>query len=1306
MSRHATLNRIYRLVWSAAHNAWVVVAEVARGRGKSSGRRKLLAPACAVAFTFGGGLAQAGPTGGQVTAGSGSISQSGATTTIRQNSQNLSLNWQSFNVGKQETVNFVQPSASALAVNRIYDTAGSQIMGRLNANGQVWLINPNGVLFGQSAQVNVGGLVASTLELTASSADGQRATFSGRGTGSVINQGSLTAASGGYIALIGKSVANTGSISAPQGTAALGAGSAVTLNFNGNSLASLQVDQNLLDALAENGGLIQAEGGQVLLSAGARDSLISSVVNNTGVIEARTVENRDGKIVLLAGMSAGTTNLAGRLDASAPDGGKGGFIETSGAKVTVADEAQVTTQAANGQTGTWLIDPTDFTVSAGSAPSTGSGIGASTLATNLGTNNVTLTTENGSGSDAGDIHVNANVSWTSNNTLMLSAYRNINLNASISASAGTLKLHYGQGSTDGSGSGYALNGGSINLSAGNHFYTQQGRSGTVTAWTVITSLGAAGSTTGTDLQGISGNSAGNYVLGANIDASATSGWNGGAGFNPIGNSANRFTGRFDGLGHTISGLTIKRASTACIGLFGYTGSGASIANLGLTDVRVQGSAYVGGLAGVSLGVINNVYATGSVSGDYGVGGLVGLNDGSGKISNVYATGSVSGNHLVGGLVGLNFNSGTISNAYATGSVSGSNDVGGLVGLNAESGTISNAYATGSVSGTTEVGGLVGGNYNSGKISNAYATGSVSGASNVGGVAGNNIGTITNGFFDTTTSSRANGCGGGGGACGVSGKTTAQLAAALPAGFDAAVWGNGGNQTTPYLLSHGVFNTAGPVYLGSDGAATPTAYDVILNVNQLQAVKGNLSAHYVLGNDVDASATATWNAGAGFSPISGVSVPFTGTFDGLGHTVSKLSINRPTSDFVGLFGGAQSGAIIRNLGLVESSVTGRDYVGGLAGSSSSTISNAFVTGSVTGRLIVGGLAGANVAGTITNSYASATVTADSYVGGLLGANSSTLSNVHATGSVTGFDKVGGLVGVNAGTTTYAYATGRVTSSASAGGLVGENDSGTISFAYATGDVKGGDAVGGLVGLNRGAVSNAYATGHATGNAGVGGLVGYGYLSSVSNVYATGTAVGGRDVGGLVGINDMSSITNAYWDTTTSATSSATGYNSGTLDKLFGLDTAAMHAAASFSAWGGDISNAGGSSAVWRIYDGATYPLLRHFLTPLSVTATSGTRTYNGTTAGLGVSYSAVPNANLLGVATSVATSKNVGSQALTVSGLYSNQQGYDVSYVSGTLSITPAHLTGDITAAGKTYDGTTAATTAGSLAGVVSGDAVA
>ena len=157
-------------------------------------------------------------------------------------------------------------------------------------------------------------------------------------------------------------MSNQGTITAPGGTVALGGGSTLSLQFAGSKLLGLEVSSNQINTLAENGGLIQADGGQVLLSAGARDSLLASVVNNTGVIQVQTVEEHEGRIVLLGGMQAGTTQVGGTLDASAPKGGKGGFIETSAHTVKVVDSARITTASAKGTQGRWLIDPVDFAV--------------------------------------------------------------------------------------------------------------------------------------------------------------------------------------------------------------------------------------------------------------------------------------------------------------------------------------------------------------------------------------------------------------------------------------------------------------------------------------------------------------------------------------------------------------------------------------------------------------------------------------------------------------------------------------------------------------------------------------------------------------------------------------------------------------------------------------------------------------------------------------------------------------------------------------------------------------------------------
>jgi len=235
------MNSIIRFIWSQITNTWIAVAEFFRGQDKKGNRKLALVIGIIAWGAIALGDVDAAPADGQVTSGAGTINQAGDTTTINQATPNLSLSWGQFNIAPHEVVNFVQPSASAIAVNRIFDTSATQIMGQLNANGQIYLINPNGIVFGQGSQVNVGGLVASTLNITDDNLNSATKTFSGDGTGSVINQGKLVATTGGYIALLGNHVSNQGIISAQLGTVALAAGSAMTLTFADNSLVQLQV---------------------------------------------------------------------------------------------------------------------------------------------------------------------------------------------------------------------------------------------------------------------------------------------------------------------------------------------------------------------------------------------------------------------------------------------------------------------------------------------------------------------------------------------------------------------------------------------------------------------------------------------------------------------------------------------------------------------------------------------------------------------------------------------------------------------------------------------------------------------------------------------------------------------------------------------------------------------------------------------------------------------------------------------------------------------------------------------------------
>lgn len=380
------------------------------------------------------------PQGGVVAAGTASIAGGSSNTTITQTTANAVINWQSFSIGAGQAVQFIQPGANAVTLNRVLGADPSSIMGSLSANGQVFLLNPNGVLFGSGSSVNVGGLVASTLGISdASFMAGQYALSNTGGTGTVLNQGTLTAAEGGYVALLGRDVKNQGVISARMGTVLLAAGNAMTLDLGGDGLLNVSVTQGAVNALVDNGGLIRAAGGRVLLTTQGAGNLLQTVVNNTGVIEAQTLSSRSGQILLLGDMQSGTMNVGGTLDASAPNGGNGGFIETSAANVRIGDGVRVTTAAPGGLMGTWLIDPQDFIIGAGG------NISGATLSGQLVTNNINIVTQLGPGN--GDIFVNQAVSWTASGaptTLTLTASRDVNINAAVTAVDGNFAVCCGR----------------------------------------------------------------------------------------------------------------------------------------------------------------------------------------------------------------------------------------------------------------------------------------------------------------------------------------------------------------------------------------------------------------------------------------------------------------------------------------------------------------------------------------------------------------------------------------------------------------------------------------------------------------------------------------------------------------------------------------------------------------------------------------------------------------------------------------------------------------------------------------------
>ncbi len=335
--------------------------------------------------------AVAGPQGGQVVAGQGDISNPTSTTTlINQQSNRLVIDWTSFNIASNETVQFDQPSVSAMALNRILDQNPSQIFGSIIANGQVYLLNPNGIIFGKTAIVNVGGLFATGLNISNSdfmSGNLKFAAPDGQDGGYIVNHGVLQAADGGSINLIGSSVLNDGIIIANLGQVNLAAGSAVTVDFNGDGLMQFQVTGAVLHKMVNaqtgaaitNAGKIEANGGTVVMTAAVAEQVLMQAVNNSGIVQAAGIQNKSGHIYLTGSggdvinsgtlnassasgnggsitlQSTGTTELRGNASVNAASAvSTGGSIQILGNQVGVLDRASVNASGAHGG-GTILV---------------------------------------------------------------------------------------------------------------------------------------------------------------------------------------------------------------------------------------------------------------------------------------------------------------------------------------------------------------------------------------------------------------------------------------------------------------------------------------------------------------------------------------------------------------------------------------------------------------------------------------------------------------------------------------------------------------------------------------------------------------------------------------------------------------------------------------------------------------------------------------------------------------------------------------------------------------------------------------
>lgn len=1477
------MNRIFKLIWDAGRRAWVVGSELAKTRTRSkarpaNGRGSAATGICrppppalkdvaAQAAGRAAGASTAGsaprrwpahrpalrlsplclllglatiqppaqatelPQGGSVVLGEGSIqAPDGRQLVIDQRSGKLAIDWQRFDVGAGNRVTFRQPGADAVALNRVLGSDGSRILGQLEANGRVFLINPNGILFGAGAQVDVGALVASTLDLSNEDFAAGRYRFRGEAApAQVLNLGRMTAADGGAVALLGGSVINQGVIGARLGTVALAAGRQITLDFAGDGLLRVQVDEGLAGALADNRQLVQADGGTVLMTAAAGDALLQTVVNNSGVIEARSLGEKNGRISLQGGEGDGSrAQVAGTVDASGwGEGEHGGEIaitgrgvELAGATVDAAGSAgggrirvggdwqgggelaragHTTVDAASalradaidlgdggsvvlwseehtdfrgklsarggsaggdggsaevssrgllgfdgavdmgataGQRGSLLLDPRNVTIAAaGASNSSSSGgvfsptgdnavINTTALSNALATADVTVTT-GGSGSQAGDITVASSFGWTSTRSLTLSASRDIvfapGVVVSRDGAGGNLTLRADSGGNGtgtvsfGSGARVAFSGGAgeVRIYYNPADYTAPtdyaAHIGAPLASYMLVNSAA-------DLQAIPAGTGAAFALGRDVDASATAGWNGGAGFMPLSD----FGGTLDGLGHRISGLAIARSGGADVGLIGNATASAHVRNLTLEAVNIAGGSRVGALAGrYEGGEIAGVHASGTVGGegDY-VGGLVGLhNQGSvrdssaevavtlpdalaargvggllgasrqGTLNRVHASGEVraAAAQHVGGLIGENAAAGagqgsTVDQAYASGAVRGGDAVGGLAGLT-EGAAISRSYALGQVSASGVAGGLVG--VNAGSVSLSYATGSVSGAT-AGALVGNNgsaygAGAVGSSYWDSYTNPvlAAVGSAAGGSSSGLASVTSD------PAQSGAANYAYKSSAYAAFDFNSDWWSNAGATRpMGRWEYATD-----IRNAHQLQLMSLNLAASYRLARDFSLPAysqSGMWTA-AGFLPVGGITSNFSGRLDGGGHTVDQLRIARPGATYVGLFGATSAAASIANLVLTQVDVAGGNVVGAVVGFSNGAVRQVVVDGTVSGAGAVGGVAGFS-GGTVADSGMRGAVTAQDSaaglaIGGLVGTSTGQLSRSWAEVAVSGSaskSDLGGLVGYSSGSVSQSWSRGSVSGGSGVGGLVGEAG-GSILQSASSASVAGNSSVGGLVGIMSGvAISDAYASGGVSGGNNVGGLAGLANAGSITRGYAAGPVSASGGAGGLVGSGSFSASA-SFWDMEASGRAQATA--GGSQAGVSGLTTAQAQSLATYAGAGWNVDAQGGSGRLWRIYEGHSRPLLRAFLTPLTVTGAAGslTTTYDGNSGGAWAYTTSLGELTLGGQLSYTAATPDAGSYStaagtLTISDdLYSGEWGYDILYAGtsgASLTIMP------------------------------------
>ena len=450
-------------------------------RRRKTWQRQAAAITAAMMAMSVGGIAYAMPQGEVIRSGKGEITRQDKDMTVNQDSKRLAIDWSGFDIANDERVTFRQPDKDSVALNRVVGDAASVIDGTLSGNGHVYVINPNGVLFGKNASVDVGSLVASTARISDSdmtnfaNADGITMAIPEDSSAKVINAGTIRA-EGGLVVLHAAEVENSGTITNPEGTTALAAARNLSLSADTAGKINFTVDGALAKAKALNSGVLKADGGYLVMTARSAGDVMSTVVNNTGTMEAKTLRQNEKGEILLDGGDNGIVELNGTLDASGMEAGQsagsikaigaethvedgatlhaigavdGGLIETSGDYLEIGDNVDIDAAGKTGKAGEWLLDPTKVIIINDSEAGTVHGgsnaytsgttyLKTSSIANVLKKNNVKIQAMDRTYHNA-DITLasalNVDETTAGKNTLTLEAEENININADIRATA-------------------------------------------------------------------------------------------------------------------------------------------------------------------------------------------------------------------------------------------------------------------------------------------------------------------------------------------------------------------------------------------------------------------------------------------------------------------------------------------------------------------------------------------------------------------------------------------------------------------------------------------------------------------------------------------------------------------------------------------------------------------------------------------------------------------------------------------------------------------------------------------------------